>query len=123
MQNPDTPLRVHKVPDFRLDPDWGHVYPDTANAYIVTVSSSTNGNFNFVLLLPDAKNASKLISLVLKEFLNREDSYIFRDFTEQDLKTYVSGGSGGSVLGFDPEAVDSEDLIFGWITPPFHLRH
>lgn len=122
MQDPVTSLRIHIVPDHRLDPDWGHSYPEAANAYVISVTSTLNGYYSFVLLLPDSKNVPKLVALVMKQFLNKGDSYVFRDFNDQDLRTYMTGGLSNPVLGFDP-AADSEDLLFGWITPPIHLRH
>jgi hypothetical protein len=113
--------RVYKIPDLRLDPDWGHAHPEVANAFMVSVTPRFMPMYRFVLLMPDVADVAKLIILVLKEFLEQDDRFAYRDFEECDLTAYTSSPS--PVLGFDPEPLDIDNYLFGWVTPPMHLWH
>jgi len=118
--------RVRKIllsPD--LDPDFGSLQPDNAEAYTVAVTPRTRpDHYQFVTLIPEMETeeeAHQLIQEVMCEFLDDGDKYTVRDYDNEEAETYIANGSYAPILSFDPQSLDGEKISFLWLIPPRHL--
>ena len=113
-------------PRLDLDPDFGHLQPDYADAYQVSVipRKGSAKRYKFIALLPELEaddDVYALLSDVMDEFLLKGDKYTVREFTDDKVEEYIANGSYGPIISFDPESVASEKISFLWLVPPKHL--
>lgn len=109
-----------------LDPDFGNIQPDTADAYMISVTPAnvTKKRYKFITLLPETESeqaAYKLLDKVMTAFLNKGDRYTVRDFTDEHAEDYINKGSMAPIISFDPDSLDSDQISFLWLVPPKFL--
>ena len=111
---------------FELDPDFGDLQPETADAYMVSVSPKglAKGRYKFITLLPEMESAEAAYSLlgkVMTEFLNEGDRYTVRDFDDKQAEEYINKGSISPIISFDPDSLEGDEISFLWLVPPKFL--
>ena len=120
--------RIDSRPD--LDPDFGNISPEYADAFIVSVvpdhDSLVSKRYKFIALLPELEteeDVHALLSDVMDEFLAKGDKYTVREFTDDRAEEYIADGSYGPIISFDPESIEAEKISFLWLVPPEHLMN
>lgn len=109
-----------------LDPDFGYSQPEYADAYMVSVipKDSNLERYSFIALIPEleySEDVYGLLSNVMELFLPEGDKYTVREFTDERAEEYISNGSCGPVISFDPISLECDKLSFLWLVPPKHL--
>jgi hypothetical protein len=110
---------------YDLDPDFGDLQPDIADAYMISVTPKTaSSRYNFITLLPEMESVEdtySLLSKVMTEFLNEGDRYTVRDFDDRHAEDFISKGSHAPIISFDPDSLDGDLISFLWLVPPKFL--
>ena len=118
--------RIKRIdPRVDLDPDFGNLQPDYAEAYQISVTPKKGNNrYNFITLIPETGSEEESIDMlsdVMDEFLVKGDKYTVREFTDQTTEEYIANGSYGPIISFDPKSLEQDKIAFLWLVPPKHL--
>lgn len=118
-------VRVYVNTDQDLDPTFGNVLPDDADAYIIFVTPVKEAEYFFVVLLPeglDSDTAKGIIKSILKQVLKTGERYDVRplNHTHTDLISSTTPMIGYNPLKLD---ADAETWDFFWLIPPKSHMH